>query len=190
MWEVVEKYIKDLMIREGGSKYTNHPKDSGGPTRYGVTERVARASGYRGSMRELPESTAFRILMFNYWYNPRFDEINNRHAKLAERMLDFGVLAGQSTSVKMLQRCLNILNRNEKDYFDISVDGYIGMFTINALDSFMSKRKEQGGIVLLGMVTSLQSVYLIELGERRPKDEEWMYGWQLNRAIGAILIGE
>lgn len=188
MWEVVEKYIKDLMIREGGSKYTDHPKDSGGPTRYGVTERVARGSGYKGDMRYLPEATAFRILMFNYWYNPKFDEINFKHPKLAERMLDFGVLAGTGVSIGFLQRCLNVLNRNEKDYFDIKVDGWIGMFTMEAMQTFIDKRGENGKVVLLGMVTSLQSVYLLELGERRPKDEEWMYGWQLNRAIGSILL--
>jgi lysozyme family protein len=40
--------IDALIDREGG--YVNHPADRGGPTRYGITEAVARAHGYAGAM--------------------------------------------------------------------------------------------------------------------------------------------
>ena len=41
--------------------------DNGGPTRWGVTEAVARKWGYMGSMKELPEPTAREIARANYW---------------------------------------------------------------------------------------------------------------------------
>ena len=48
--------INAVIDREG--RYVNHPADRGGPTCWGITEAVARAQGYDGSMRDLPR--AFR----------------------------------------------------------------------------------------------------------------------------------
>ena len=37
----IDQLIDDVIAREGG--YSDHPADRGGPTRWGITERVARA---------------------------------------------------------------------------------------------------------------------------------------------------
>ena len=50
----VNELIDELIEREGG--YVNHPSDRGGPTRFGITEAVARAHGYAGAMAELPRT--------------------------------------------------------------------------------------------------------------------------------------
>ena len=50
----VDVLIDELIEREGG--YVNHPADRGGPTRFGITEAVARAHGYGGAMAELPRA--------------------------------------------------------------------------------------------------------------------------------------
>ena len=47
-----EHAFERLIGHEGG--FVDHPSDPGGATRYGITERVARANGYTGSMREFP----------------------------------------------------------------------------------------------------------------------------------------
>jgi lysozyme family protein len=44
----LDELINALIEREGG--YVNHPADRGGPTRYGITEAVARAHGYGGPL--------------------------------------------------------------------------------------------------------------------------------------------
>lgn len=54
-----------LLGNEGG--YVDNPADPGGATRYGVTERVARAHGYQGDMRELPLDVARSIAKIEYW---------------------------------------------------------------------------------------------------------------------------
>ena len=54
MKHAVDTLIEDLIEREGGEKFTDHPSDRGGPTRWGVTEAVARAFGYEGDMRTMP----------------------------------------------------------------------------------------------------------------------------------------
>lgn len=182
------QYIEDLMKREGG--YSNNPKDSGGETNYGITVATARAYGYTGPMRDLPYSTAQNIYLRRYWVETKFHKVNEIYPALAESLLDFGVLAGQRTAAAQLQRVLNVLNRQQRDYDDLEDDGRIGTITLAALQAFLQKRGREGGGVLFGMVAARQSVYLQELAERRPKDEEFEYGWQLNRALDPFLSGK
>ncbi len=52
----IEALLDELIDCEGG--YVNHPPDRGGPTRYGITEAVARTHGYRGAIRALPVEEA------------------------------------------------------------------------------------------------------------------------------------
>ncbi len=181
-------YINELIEREGG--YVNDPKDSGGETKYGITVATARAYGYTGPMRDLPHATAQTIYLRRYWVEPKFHQVDEVYPALAESLLDFGVLAGQQTAAKQLQQALNVLNRNGADYPDIVADGRIGSLTLAALRAFIKKRGREGGGVLFGMVVARQSVYLQELSERRPKDEAFQYGWQLNRALGEFLGGK
>lgn len=184
---LINDFVNDIIRKEGNGKYTDDPKDSGGPTRWGVTEKTARANGYKGDMRDLPRQFAVDLYIREYWERPGFDDVSQLHQRLAERLLDFSVLAGQRTSSEKLQRCLNVLNRNGRDYGDIVADGWIGPATIGALVDFYELRGDDGKRVLLGMVVSLMSAYLIELAERRPKDEAYQFGWQINRAIGTIV---
>ena len=58
MPDIIE-LIDELIEREGG--YVNHPADRGGPTRFGITEAVARAHGYAGPMKWLPREEAAAI---------------------------------------------------------------------------------------------------------------------------------
>lgn len=179
------RYIDDLIEREGG--YVHDPQDSGGETNFGITVATARAYGYKGGMRDLPRETAQSIYLKRYWVEPGFHRVAQLYPGLADCLMDFGVLAGQSTAVRHLQRVLNVLNRNQADYADITADGRIGTLTLGALQAFLSKRGREGANVLFGMVASQQSNYLLELAERRPKDERFQYGWQLNRALGELL---
>lgn len=48
----IEQYLDELIKREGG--YVNNLADRGGATKYGITEAVARANGFKGNMRDLP----------------------------------------------------------------------------------------------------------------------------------------
>ena len=55
----IDRLIDEVISLEGG--YSDHPADRGGPTRWGVTEAVARAHGYAGSMRHFPRAQAAAI---------------------------------------------------------------------------------------------------------------------------------
>jgi len=55
--------------------FVNNPKDPGGATKWGVTERVARKNGYTGDMRNLLLSEARDIAKKEYWDPHRCDEL-------------------------------------------------------------------------------------------------------------------
>lgn len=176
-----EALIAALIEREGG--YRDHPADRGGPTCWGITEQVARAHGYRGDMRELPRSFAEGIYRERYWTGPRFDQVATRSTVLAEELLDTGVNMGPQTATRFLQRALNVLNRRAHAYPDITVDGAIGRMTLFALDQFIARRGIEGIGVLIRAINGLQGCRYIEIAEADQSQEDFTYGWLLNRVV-------
>src|SRR5215213_7083252 len=176
----IDAMLDELIEREGG--YVNHPADRGGPTRFGITEAVARAHGYGGAMAELPRDEAAAIYRRLYWLRPKFDEIAKRSAKLAAELFDTGANMGPAVAATFLQRALTALNRNGRDYPDLVPDGRIGPRTLAALDGFLQARGRRGGqTVLLRALEALQGERYLRLAERRPANEAFLYGWLANR---------
>src|SRR6185369_618430 len=126
----VNELIDELIEREGG--YVSHPADKGGPTRFGITEAVARAHGYQGAMAELPREEAAAIYRRLYWLRPRFDQVAERASKLAAELFDTGANMGPAVAATFLQRALTALNRGGKDLPDQTPDGRIGPATLSA----------------------------------------------------------
>ena len=180
----LERMVDALIDREGG--YVNHPADKGGPTCFGISEAVARAHGYAGAMQSLPRDEAAAIYRRLYWLRPRFDEVAKRSGRTAAEQFDTGVNMGPSVAATFLQRALTALNRNGKDYADLTPDGRIGPLTLHALDTFMTVRGKDGGeTVLMRALEALQGERYLRLAERRPANEAFLYGWLANR-IGTI----
>jgi lysozyme family protein len=176
----IDDLIDSLIEREGG--YSNHPSDRGGPTRYGITEAVARAHGYAGAMRDLPREEAAAIYKRLYWLRPRFDQVARRSQAVAGELFDTGVNMGPAVAGTFLQRALSALNRDRKDYADLVPDGRIGAATLAALDTFLQLRgRATGESVLLRALDALQGERYIRLAERRPANEAFLYGWLANR---------
>ncbi|QIG79323.1 glycoside hydrolase family 108 protein [Stakelama tenebrarum] len=175
----VKAMIDALIAREGG--FVDHPADRGGPTNWGITEAVARAEGYDGSMRTMPKSSAAAIYRRLYWEAPGFDRIAERAPALAEELFDTGVNMGPQIATGFLQRALNALNRNAADFADLVRDGSIGPKTLAALDRFLETRGPASEAVLRKAVDALQGERYLALAERRPANEAFVYGWLANR---------
>lgn len=175
----IEQLIEEVIEREGG--YVNHPADRGGATNWGVTEAVARRQGYVGDMRALPRSDAAAIYKRLYWLSPRFDAVAERAPKLAAEMFDTGINMGTGTATGFLQRALNALNREGRDYPDLKVDRAVGPATLSALDAFLAKRGKAAEGVLLKAVEALQGAHYLNIAEARPSQEAFVYGWLANR---------
>ncbi len=179
-WDGTDRLIEDLIEREGG--YVNHPADKGGPTRFGITEAVARAHGYGGAMALLPRDEAAAIYRRLYWLRPRLDAIAKRAPRVAAELFDTGVNMGPAVAVTFLQRALTALNRNASDYADLVPDGRAGERTLAALDGFLAVRGSAGGqAVLMRALEALQGERYLRLAERRPANEAFLYGWLANR---------
>ena len=180
----VEGLLDELIDREGG--YVNHPADRGGPTRFGITEAVARAHGYRGAIRALPVGEAKAIYRRIYWLRPKFDRIAELAPAIAAELFDTGVNMGPAVATTFLQRALTALNRGGSDYPDLVPDGRIGPATLHALGRFLAVRGSAAGEqVLLRALEALQGERYLRLAERRPANEAFLYGWLANR-IGSL----
>jgi lysozyme family protein len=175
----VDRLIDDLIEREGG--YVSHTADRGGPTRFGITEAVARSHGFSGPIASLPREEAAAIYRRIYWLKPGFDAIAPRSERVAAELFDTGANMGPSVATTFLQRALTALNRNGKDYPDLVPDGRIGSATLSALDAFFAVRGSNGETVLLRAIEALQGERYLRLAERRPANEAFLYGWLANR---------
>jgi lysozyme family protein len=176
----VTRLIDDVIDREGG--YVDHPADRGGPTRFGITQAVARAEGYQGTMRDLPHTLAARIYRRRYWQLPNFAAVATRTPTLAAELFDTGVNMGPSVAATFLQRVLNALNRQQRDWPDLIVDANIGARTLRALDALLATRGPTAEAVLVKAINALQGERYLRLAEMRPANEAFLYGWLAQRA--------
>jgi lysozyme family protein len=175
---VKDDIINHIIEIEGD--FVDDPDDSGGATRFGITERVARANGYEGAMRSLPRSLAFKIYVDKYWHPISGDYLEQLDHLVAREVMDTGVNMGTPVASKFLQRALNILNDRERIFDDIAVDGDIGPGTLLALRKYLTERDAQ---TLMTVLNCLQGAYYIDIAERRVKDERFIYGWFKNRVV-------
>lgn len=177
--KTVVQLIDEVIGREGG--YTNHPADKGGPTRWGVTQAVARAHGYLGDMRQYPREKAVEVYRQTYWVLPRFEKVAAIFPTVAAELFDTAVNMGPGAAVGFLQRALNALNRGAVDFPDLSLDNLIGPMTLNALQAYRQKRGAAGEAVLVKALDSLQGERYIALAEKRPANEAFVFGWIAHR---------
>lgn len=183
MTKTVDQIIDELIGREGG--YSDHPSDRGGPTRWGVTEQVARAYGYQGNMNVFPRAAAIEIYRKRYWEEPGFARVAEIFPDAAIELFDTGVNMGQAVAARFLQRSLNCLNRGGAGWPDIKVDGAIGTMTLDACKRFKAQRGALSQAVLLRCLNGLQLARYVEITEARAANEDFFFGWVANR-IGAV----
>ena len=175
----IEHYLEALLEREGG--YVDHPDDRGGPTNWGITEKVARAHGFEGAMRDLNRAQAEQIYREIYWHAPGFDRVAMLSPIVAEELFDTGVNMGPEMATGFLQRALNALNRKAKDYPDLLVDRQLGPATLGALRAFLKWRGQDGEAVLCKALNVLQGARYLDLAEARQDNESFVYGWLAHR---------
>jgi lysozyme family protein len=179
----IDSMIASLISREGG--YSNHPADRGGPTMFGITQEVARAYGYQGDMQKLPRSEVERIYKLRYFLRPGFDRVADIYPTVAEELFDTGVNMGPKVASTFLQRALNALNREGRDYGDIKLDGDCGPLTIQSLKGYQQARGGKGELVMLRALEALQGERYLRLAETKPSQEAFLYGWLANR-VGTL----
>jgi len=176
---IVQKIINDIIEVEGG--YSDNPNDTGGKTKYGITEAVARANGWAGDMKDLTKEFAYQVYLNQYYNIPQFNKVAELSEAIAAELTDTAVNCGVPTACPMLQEALNLLNRQDKDYTDVLVDGHIGSNTLVALAKYLQKRGSEGEKVMLKILNIMQGSHYIRITKSRPANEQFIYGWIANR---------
>lgn len=171
---------------EGG--FTNNPRDPGGATNHGITEKVARANGYTGSMRDLSKDQATQIYASDYIAKPGFDRIIAISPPVGEELADSGVNAGTARAGKWFQSALNSLNRQHADYPDVPVDGQIGPASEAAYRGLVKVRGAKLACQLtIKLMDAQQGVYYMSIATTNPNFEGFMPGW-VNARIGNVSL--
>lgn len=114
--------LRETLRWEGG--YSDHPKDPGGPTMRGVTQRVY--DGYRDrrglpkqNVRKIGNAELQDIYRDQYWHAVHGDELP---AGVDLAVFDFAVNSGPTRAIKSLQAWLGV-----------KVDGALGEVTLAAV---------------------------------------------------------
>lgn len=173
-------------LAEGG--YSDHPNDPGGKTNHGITERVARANGFKGDMRDLSVEKAEEIAKREYWDVMRLDEVAALSGRIAHELFDTNFnmwtdRSGGRAAIYFLQRQLNALNKQHTHYADVAVDGKIGLATLTALHAYLARRGKEGELVLLRGLNAEQACDYRRQTEANELKEDFYYGWLLNRVV-------
>lgn len=165
---------------EGG--YTNDPQDPGGETNHGITKSVAVTHGYTAPMKELPVEVAQDIYITDYMEKPGFLPVVEISKGVGHKLVDAGVNTGPTRPARWFQIALNSLNRNQKDYKDVPVDGKIGPATIKAYSSLVQVRgRIQACTMIIKLLDAQQAMHYISLTDL----ETYTPGWVINR-IGNV----
>lgn len=119
MRENLETALKHVLVHEGG--FVNHPKDPGGATNRGVTQRVYdayrdRQGQSRRSVRAITAEEVADIYKRQYWDAIRGDDLPSG---LDYAVFDYAVNSGPRRAAQDLQRELGV-----------AVDGVIGNVTL------------------------------------------------------------
>ncbi len=172
-----DQLIEALIQREGG--FVDHPADKGGPTRYGITQAVARANGYAGAMKDMPIALARTIYAVSYWSGPHFDRIATVAPRVAGELFDTGVNMGVFTAGKFLQRALNVMSGD-----GLLVDGNLADKSLASLQRYITARKAQDGeAVLVELLNCFQGERYAEIVEANAAQRAFVFGQVRNRVM-------
>lgn len=107
-----------------------------------------------------------------YWDSNKLDNVDSQ--AIAEEMFDTAVNMGRSRAAKFLQESLSYLNRNERIFDDLVIDGRIGSASLSALNYILSNGEEE---LLLKVLNVLQGNFYLKYMKDNPSQEKYMRGW-------------
>jgi lysozyme family protein len=142
--------INLTLQHEGG--YVDNPNDSGGATKYGITQKDMPDVNIADITSE--QATAYYV---EHYWKALYSEIESQD--IANKLFDMGVLFGVGTAVRLLQTGLSLV-----------VDGAFGPATLAAIN------EADPYSALQAYKTTLVS-HTIGIANSQPKDRVFLAGW-------------
>lgn len=174
--KVLDDAFSFLFQNEGGARYVDNPYDSGGPTKYGVTQKAYESYLGRGVtpwvIASLSEIDAKTFYFARYWSPLQCDRVMDPGIAIA--LFDTGVLYGVGMSAVLAQKALNSLG------FHLKVDAVLGDESVTALNAVDRRAflREFFQFILLRIDT---------VCKLDPKNERFRRGWR-NRADRLLTL--
>jgi lysozyme family protein len=157
-----------ILAETGGDPnggYTNDPRDPGGRTIWGISER-ANPDLWRNG----PPTREQAVARFAHRYiiAPGFDKIED--PKLQAQMVDFGVTSGPAVAIEKLQKAVGA-----------PVDGHLGPKTLGLVNSDPQPAR-------LSNLLALERVRMIgRIVNKNPSQSKVLNGW-LSRALDFMRL--
>jgi len=176
-----DRAIVALAVHEGG--WSNHPKDPGGATMKGVTQRTYDADNKRRgvptrSVKHITDAEVTAIYDGQYWDTIRGDDLPGG---LAYCVFDASVNSGPARAAKWLQRALGVTQ-----------DGVIGVQTLAALigrdlkeviDQYCDYRL--AFMKRLKHWSTFKNGWTRRVAEVRAQSKKWVDGFEVERTVVA-----
>ena len=179
-------------VRADGVSFSNHPKDPGGATNYGISLRFLRkqesgvdSDGFAygdydrdgdidaDDIRALTVDQAGELYVTHFWKPHKIDKLP---ARLAIKIFDMAVNMGPRRAIRLLQKALN------RAGFRVAVDGVIGPETLGVLNPGPTDQDADRVLDVLAATRDVTSAFYEHLAEARPELKVFLKGW-LKRAL-------
>jgi lysozyme family protein len=161
--------IIDMILQHEGPKYTNHPDDSGGPTKWGITMPIlAKHLGRAVTARDIQMLTReIAAAAYRTQFVTPFVKLPD---PIRVNVIDMGVNAGQRRAIILLQQTIGA-----------TPDGRLGPQTYGLT------AKRDWNVVYVGVRLAFYEDLIVAY----PKNATWRPGWR-NRALsflGGLPLG-
>lgn len=164
------------LFQNESADYVNDPIDSGGPTKYGITQKAYISFLGRwvepSEIEALTEAKAYVFYKARYWEPLRCDRMVDPAVAIA--IFDSGVLYGVGTASILTQKALSTLGP------PLKFDGVLGDKSIAALN--LVKREEFIPALHQFVIQRIDSVIKLDA-----KNERFRKGWK-NRADRLLTL--
>jgi lysozyme family protein len=162
----IDTMIGDIIKREGG--FVNHPRDHGGPTKYGITLKTLEAWRKEDldviDVQLLSKSEAAEIYETNYYLKPGVDGLPEL---IQGVVFDMAVNMGIFNAINLLQKVIHKMGT------PVSIDGHIGPKT---RQSALIACNVYGSDVLR-QICAARKAYYRDIVARHPDQHVFLDGW-------------
>lgn len=173
------------LSHEGG--YSFNPNDRGGETYNGISRKfwgdwfgweiidgLKLDKDFPAILEDFPalDREVEKFYKNNFWDKFNGDEFTSQY--IANEVFDSAVNTGKKVTFKWLQMTLNVLNRNEKNYKNLKVDGFFGNASLTILNKSLSQGNEK---IIFKLLNTLQGYHYFSLMENDESQEEFARGW-------------
>ena len=183
--EIARLLTENSLVETLTAKQLTDGKENASEALQRGTGAVARDYGYDGPMKSMPVGIAKEIYIQRYIVEPKFDKVLLLSPAVGTKLVDMGVNTGPGRATRTFQQTLNDLNKGDRDYPPVEIDGAMGNRTLTAYSALEKHRGRVKACELtLKLIDGYQTTYYVTLA-KNPANASFIVGW-LDHRIGNV----